>query len=135
MNTKNFIDKLGLIVIKDRKHLVVKPRGKDYWLTPGGKREEGETDKEALIREINEELSLDLIPMSIKYFGVYEAQAQGKPEGTIVRIICYTSDYQGEMKPQAEIESIGWITTEQANEYTDTGRLILEDLKIKNLID
>lgn len=132
---KIYIDKLGFILVKDRKALAVKSRGKDIWFTPGGKREKGETDQEALIREVKEELLVDLLPETIKYYGVFESQAYGKPEGTFVKITCYTADYKGKLNPSAEIEEIGWITSIDKNNTTATGRLILEDLKRKQLID
>ncbi|MDQ5950102.1 MAG: 8-oxo-dGTP diphosphatase, partial [Patescibacteria group bacterium] len=56
------IDKLALIEIQDRKILMVRSKGKDTWYIPGGKRDEGESDEEALIREIKEELGADLLP-------------------------------------------------------------------------
>lgn len=102
---------------------------------PGGKREKGETDEEALVREIMEELSVDLLRETIKPYGVFEAQAFGKPEGTMVRITCYTADYVGKFAADNEIKEIGWINYEDKADSTDTGRLILEDLKNKNLID
>lgn len=130
-----FIDKLGFILIKDRKVLATRSKGKDVWFTPGGKRDAGETDEQALIREVKEELHVDLLPQTIAYFATYQAQAFGKPEGTIVRIVCYTAEYKGRLQASAEIEEIGWITTEDKEKTTVTGILILEDLKKKDLID
>ena len=59
---KSYIAKLAFIEIKDRKVLETCSFGKDKWYIPGGKREEGETDEQALIREIKEELLVDLKP-------------------------------------------------------------------------
>lgn len=92
-NEKGYIDKLAYIHLANRKLLITLSKGKDTWYIPGGKREGSETDEEALIREIKEELSVDLIQQSIKYYGTFEAQAHGKPEGTIVRMTCYTADF------------------------------------------
>lgn len=132
---KTFIDKLGLILVENKKTLVLKSRGKDVWFTPGGKREEGEDDKQALVREIKEELSVDIKPDTIKLYGVFEAQAFGKPEGTTVRITCYSADYSGELKPNTEIEELSWFSYNEKNKTTITGRLVFEDLKNKDLID
>ena len=52
------IDKLAWIELKDKSILSTKSYGKDKYYIPGGKREIGETDEQALIREINEELSV-----------------------------------------------------------------------------
>lgn len=48
------------IVIKDNKVALIhrKKEGRDYWVFPGGGVEEGETPEEAVVREIQEELSL-----------------------------------------------------------------------------
>lgn len=45
------IDKLAWIYIKDKKILSTRSKGKDAWYIPGGKRELGESDHEALFRE------------------------------------------------------------------------------------
>ena len=45
--------------------------------------EEGESDEAALIRECKEELTVDLAKETIKPYGVFQAQAFGKPDGTI----------------------------------------------------
>lgn len=131
---KLFIDKLGYILVKDRKVLATMSRGEDIWFTPGGKREKGETDEQALVREVKEELSVDLVPETIKPYGVFEAQAYGKPEGTTVRITAFTADYKGNLKASAEVTKIGWIN-HAAENVTVTEKLILENLKSKNLID
>ncbi|HCI80446.1 MAG TPA: DNA mismatch repair protein MutT, partial [Ktedonobacter sp.] len=75
------IDKLAWIHIVDRRILSTRSKGKDTYYIPGGKREQGETDEATLIREIREELSIDLLPGSITFFGTFQAQAHGQAEG------------------------------------------------------
>jgi len=48
----------GLIVNDDGKVLVVKEHGRDWWDLPGGGMEHGESIKEALARELYEEVML-----------------------------------------------------------------------------
>ncbi|HVZ12414.1 MAG TPA: NUDIX domain-containing protein [Patescibacteria group bacterium] len=132
---KNLIDKLAYIDIKDRKVLITLSKGKDAWYIPGGKREGNETDQEALIREVKEELAVDLKPESIKYYGTFEAQAHGKPEGTIVRMTCYTAEFDGDLKPDSEIEKIDYFTYSQKHLTSPVDFLIFDDLRNKGLID
>lgn len=132
---KNYIDKLAFIEIRDRKVLETCSFGKDKWYIPGGKREEGESDQEALSREMKEELLVDLIPETIKHYGTFEAQAHGKPEGTMVRMTCYTADYKGTLSPSAEVEKLDWFDYSKRNEVSPVDQLIFDDLRAKGLID
>src|SRR5690242_9439102 len=106
---KTYIDKLAYIYLKDGKVLSSRSRNKDTWYIPGGKRDGNETDQEALIREVEEELAVKLHPETITYFGTFEAQAHGKPEGTVVRMTCYEGKFDGEMQPSAEVEEIAFV--------------------------
>ena len=132
---KLYIDKLAFIELKDRKVLETCSYGKDKWYIPGGKREAGEDDKTALIREVKEELLVDLIPETITHYGTFEAQAHGKPEGTMVRMTCYTAKYDGELKPSTEVEKMDWFDYAKRDSVSPVDQLIFDDLKAKNLID
>jgi 8-oxo-dGTP diphosphatase len=132
---KSYIDKLAFIEIRDRKVLETRSYGKDKWYIPGGKRESGESDQEALIREIKEELLVDLVPKTITHYGTFEAQAHGKPEGTVVRMTCYTADYSGILSPSAEVEKLDWFDYSKRNDVSPVDQLIFDDLKAKGLID
>jgi 8-oxo-dGTP pyrophosphatase MutT (NUDIX family) len=131
----NYIDKLAFLEIKDRKLLVTLSKGKDTWYIPGGKREEGETDIQALTREVKEELSVDILPETAKLYGVFEAQAHGKIEGVIVRMTCYFAKFSGGLMPSAEIEKMDWFVFSQKHLCSPVDNLIFDDLKAKNLID
>lgn len=132
---QNFIDKLAYIFIQDRKILMTLSKGKDTYYIPGGKREGDETDYEALIREVKEELTVDLIVETIQHYGTFEAQAHGKPEGTIVRMTCYQAEYMGELQPSQEIESLDYYTYAQRDQVGPVDQIIFDDLKEKDLID
>lgn len=132
---KTYIDKLAFIEIKNKKILVTLSKGKDTWYIPGGKREGEESDQEALTREVKEELNVDVIPGSLVQVGTFEAQAHGKPEGTLVRMTCYTGTYVGNLEASAEIEKIDWFTFSQKNQTSIVDQIIFLDLKSKNLID
>lgn len=131
----SYIDKLAFIEIQNRKVLETLSRGKDKWYIPGGKRMQGETDQQALIREMKEELNINLISESIKYFGTFEAQAHGKSEGMIVRMTCYTAKYNGVFLPSNEVAKFGWFDYSQRDLVSPVDQIIFDDLKAKDLID
>ncbi|KAL7475578.1 hypothetical protein ACHAW6_001490 [Cyclotella cf. meneghiniana] len=145
----NYIDKLALICINsNRKQLVARSVGKSVYFTPGGKREPGETDDEALRRECMEELSVNLSTLtnttaSIEPYGIFQAHAYGKPPGTIVRMACFRVvpreaelELEHLMKASAEVEELKWIDSSfDRNKLTITGVMILDDLKENGLID
>ena len=56
----NTIRKAGALIFKDKKLLIVKPHRRDYYISPGGKYEEGESAEECLRRELMEELQVEL---------------------------------------------------------------------------
>ena len=130
-----YIDKLAFIELKGRKVLETKSKGKDTWYIPGGKRDGDETDEQALIRELKEELSIDIDPTSIVHYGTFEAQAHGKPAGTIVRMTCYLAKYTGTLKPNAEVELMDWFDYSKRDLISPVDQLIFDDLKAKDLID
>lgn len=132
---RSYIDKLALIELRDRKILETKSKGKDTWYIPGGKRGEGESDEQALVREIKEELSVDIDPSTIVHYGTFEAQAHGKPEGTVVRMTCYLAKFEGALTPSAEVEMMDWFDYSKRDLVSPVDQLIFDDLKEKDLID
>ena len=129
------IDKLAWIEIQGKKILSTRSRGKDIFYIPGGKREPGESDTEALIREIKEELMVDLEEKSLKYIGNFEAQAHGHAEGILVKMTCYAGKFSGELQPDSEIEEIDWLTTEDMNRISPVDKIIFKFLFEKGLIE
>ncbi len=132
---KTYIDKLAFVELRDRKILETKNKGKDTWYIPGGKREADESDVQALIREIKEELNVDIDPETIIFYGTFEAQAHGKPEGTRVRMTCYQAKYAGTFTPSGEVELTDWFSYSQKGLASPVDQLIFDDLKNKDLID
>jgi 8-oxo-dGTP pyrophosphatase MutT (NUDIX family) len=123
------IDKLAFIFIQDKKVLVTLSRGKDTWYIPGGKRELGETDQQALTREVQEELGVEIQSDTIKPYGVFEAQAHGKAAGIVVRMTCYVAKFTGKLQPCSEIERIDFFEYSQKSLTSPVDFLIFDDLK------
>ncbi|WP_272694594.1 NUDIX hydrolase [Providencia sp. PROV036] len=128
------IDKLGLITLSDHKIAMVRSHNKSLFYIPGGKREQGETDEQALCREISEELKLELDVASIRFYDEFIGPADGKSDGTQVRIRCYFADYQGEPHPAAEIAELDWFSIDDLPRCSTTAVTILTRLKKEGLI-
>lgn len=131
---KTYIDKLAYIYLKDGKVLETLSRGKDTWYIPGGKRDGDESDAMALTREVKEELSVDLLPETIKHYGTFEAQAHGKPEGTVVRMTCYQAEFQGELKPANEVVEFDFFGYADRPRVSPVDQIIFDDLKQQGLL-
>jgi len=129
------IDKLAWIHIVDRKILSTRTRGRDAYYIPGGKREGEETDHQTLIREIKEELSIDLVPEEIAFVGTFEAQAHGKDAGVLVRMTCYQGPYRGEIRAASEIEEVVWFRHRDRERSSPVDKIIFDWLRERDLID
>ncbi len=68
------IDKLAWLTFKEGQLLCARSHGKDIYYIPGGKREPGESDEAALVREIEEELAVTLKPDTLAFACEFSAQ-------------------------------------------------------------
>jgi 8-oxo-dGTP pyrophosphatase MutT (NUDIX family) len=100
--------KVALALIRDDKVLMAKNFGIDKYFIPGGKIEKNESEEEALIREIKEELNVDLTKDSIRYFGTFEDVATNHPDST-VQVKLYFGEVSGILKPSNEVERLSWF--------------------------
>jgi 8-oxo-dGTP pyrophosphatase MutT (NUDIX family) len=128
------IDKIALIKIENGKILSTKSKGKNKYYIPGGKRENDESDEQTLIREIKEELSVEIIKESIEYVGTFKAQSDGAIEGTIVKMTCYKANYIGDLKEDNEIEEIRWLNYNDLEIISEVDKIIFKHLKDKGLL-
>jgi 8-oxo-dGTP diphosphatase len=133
--SNKLIDKLAWIEIKDNAILLARSRGKDKFYIPGGKRELGETDHQALCREIHEELSVTLNKNTLEFIGTFEAQAHGQATGVIVKMTCYAGSYSGDLRANSEIEALRWFTYAEKDQLVGVDKIILDHLKQKALLD
>ncbi|MNN76953.1 hypothetical protein D3C81_1933710 [compost metagenome] len=116
------------------KVLGARSKGKDTYYFPGGKREPGETDADTLVREVEEELSVQIKPETITPFGTFEAAAHGKEEGVRVKMTCLTADFTGELSPASEIEELAWLSYKERERVSAVSRMIFDKLLELNLL-
>lgn len=132
------IETVALIHIKGKKLLLVRPKSKKIFYMPGGKKDQSENNLQALVREIKEEIQLDIDPKTVDFYGVFEAQAYGKEKGVMVRVHCYTANHSGQIQSSSEIDEVAYFSHLEYINSIDPApavKLILHDLKRKGLIE
>lgn len=132
--SENTLDKLAWLLLREKRILCVRSKGKSLFYLPGGKRDKGESDLIALTREIKEELQVTLVAHSFQFFRVFEAQADGKPPGILVRMTCYEATYQGELQVDSEIEEMAWISYEEKEKLSEVCKVIFDHLRSEELL-
>ena len=128
------VDKIALIYLKDGKILSTRTKGREKFYIPGGKRENGESDEQTLIREIQEELSVMIDDSSISYMGTFKAQSDGAADGVIVKMTCYTAEFIGELAPANEIAEIRWLTLSDTSIISAVDQIIFAHLEQQGLL-
>jgi 8-oxo-dGTP diphosphatase len=124
------IDTVAWVRVEDGLILCARPRGKDVFYIPGGKREGAESDLQTLLREISEELAVTLVPETVRPAGTYEAeQAGAHPDGAVVRMSCYTGDYRGTLAASSEIDELAWFSYADRPRVPRVDQLLFDDLK------
>ena len=98
----------ALIVDPAGKMLLVRKRGTQAFMQAGGKIEPSETPREALSRELAEELRIDLDSALHDFIGHFAAQAAHEEDCVVSADIFYVQ-IPGTVTPAAEIEEIAWI--------------------------
>lgn len=123
------IDKIAFIETKNGQVLSTKSKGKTNYYIPGGKREPGETDEQTLVREISEELNVQIKNNTIEYIGTFKAQSDGAKEGILVKMTCYKAQYDGILEPTNEIEEIKWLNYKDLDIISEVDKKIFKFLK------
>ncbi|MEU1389523.1 MULTISPECIES: NUDIX domain-containing protein [unclassified Nonomuraea] len=124
----HLIDKIAWIHLDNNKILSTRSRGRDAYYLPGGKREPGETDLDTLVREIDEELSITILPTTATHLGTFHSQAHGHADGVTVRMTCYTAEHHGVPTPSNEIEEIAWLTYADRDRVSPVDQLVFDHL-------
>lgn len=132
------IHKAAGIIIKNRRLLVERSVNKEFFISPGGSTEEGETPKQALVRELKEEFNIQVLEKDLVRFGVFHAEAAGQEDKVVRMDVFKVNKYSGEPVPSSEVEEIAWVTA--SNEQNlPLGSIfehqVIPKLKIANLID
>lgn len=98
----------ALLIGPDGRTLLVRKRGTEAFMQPGGKIEAHEQPVHALARELKEELGLTIDPAHARYLGPFSAPAANEP-GFIVQAELFQLTIDADVSPAAEIEEVRWI--------------------------
>jgi 8-oxo-dGTP diphosphatase len=137
MSETIYIHKAAGILIRDRKLLVERSKGKEFFIAPGGSIEPGETPEQALVRELMEEFQITVREDSLSVFGTFKAAAAGQEDKIVEMNVFTVSEWVGEPTADNEVEEVRWITSKP--EGIKIGSIfeheVIPRLRAANLID
>lgn len=98
----------ALLIGPDNRTLLVRKRGTEAFMQPGGKIEAGEPAVQALARELQEELGLSVDPAQAAFLGEFSAPAVHEPEFEVICQLFQIHTAEA-VVPAAEIEEVVWV--------------------------
>jgi len=101
----------AIILDEHGRMLLVRKRGTQVFMQPGGKLEPGESAGECLVRELAEELGLAVDAASLDWVGRFDAPAANEP-GHLVDCDVFRVSCIGVVTVAAEIEEARWFSRE-----------------------
>ncbi|WP_417541032.1 NUDIX hydrolase [Microbacterium maritypicum] len=118
----------AVIVDEAGRVLVVRKQGTSMFMQPGGKPEAGESAAQTLIRELHEELGLELDEDDLQPLGSFVSAAANEPGHRVVAEAFATSVDPRAVTVQAELAELRWITPD------DIATLPLAPLSVEHLL-
>ncbi|HSX00200.1 MAG TPA: NUDIX domain-containing protein [Patescibacteria group bacterium] len=132
------IVKAAGIIIQNRKLLHERSIGKPAFIAPGGRLEAGEAPKQALVRELKEECSIDVREADLEQFGTYTAEAANHPGQKVIMDVFMVKKWSGDLRPGAEVEEFCWLDSRIPKDLivgSVSAHEIIPRLKQQGLID
>ncbi|MBW6420815.1 NUDIX domain-containing protein [Rhizobium sp. XQZ8] len=118
----------ALVLRTDGDTLLVRKHGAVAFMQPGGKIEPGEEPETALLRELQEEIGLQLTPEELRPFGHFEAPAANEPDHIVTADVFIVEIGDIPVAHAAEIAEIRWISPKAP------GDIILAELTGRHIL-
>jgi len=103
----------AVVVGPDGRWLLVRKHGTAAFMQPGGKMEPGEHPRDAVVREVAEELSVEVDPASVRDLGVRLTAAANEP-GHRLEAHVFAVEGVRDAVPAAEIAEAVWVSPAEA---------------------
>ncbi len=105
---------VAAVVLRDAagRVLSVRKAGTTRYILPGGKIEPGESPAEAALREVAEELAVELAPEALVPLGAFEAAAANEADH-VVRSTVFTHPARVRPAASAEIAELRWASLDE----------------------
>jgi 8-oxo-dGTP diphosphatase len=126
---------IAWVLLQNRQILVARSKGKSAFYIPGGKIEPGENSEQALIREINEELNVQLIKSTIFSAQTFQNQAHGQSKNILVNIQYFFAEYEGNLQASSEIEELAWFRYADRTHVSHADQMMFDWLISQDLLD
>jgi 8-oxo-dGTP diphosphatase len=128
------IRRVSFVCIKNRKLLVALNEGKSKWYTPGGRVEDGETDEEALCREISEELGIQISTDSLRFYKVLTGTADEKTKDDL-KVLSYFGSLNADPEPKSEITKLNWFSSKDKHLLSPVAQDLFASLYTDGLVN
>lgn len=109
----------------DGRLLLVRKRGTKMFMQPGGKPVREETPEQTGVRELREELGLEVTAEDLTPLGTWEGPAANEAD-TLLRATVFLCPLHGEPVAAAEIDTVEWLDLDHAHRREDLAPLLTE---------
>lgn len=128
-----YIDRVAFVHILDGRLLVAYDIHDNRWFIAGGSIRDGETRRQALAREVREELGLEIDPDEPVELGVVVCPAAGR-ENCFVRMYCFLGSLTEMPRPSGEISQVRYITSVEIGLLPMAGQYCMQYLRQNALV-